>query len=186
MAKTAARPWLADGVGLVARASLLYDHADAIGVEVRHKRGGRSWTAPWGTVYIGITDDTPVTVEAAVLAHELRHARQMGRGWRAWWWVARYLALPSHRRRVEVEAEAEECAVWGALAYRAATPDALMAVAEGSAASLGGWRWPHLTGGGRAKLLAEVATLAAGYLAEAQREASSPLDLRVAAIEDAP
>lgn len=162
------RPWLAPGLSPVGRAALLYDHADDAGVEVRHKRGGRSWSAPWGTVYLGLTADTPVTVESGVLAHELRHAAQQGRGWRAWWWALCYLVSPWRRRRVEVEAEAEECAAWLAMTPGPVDFARARMIADQTARALGGWRWPHMTGGSRGELLDRVADLAVAYVISAR------------------
>jgi hypothetical protein len=73
-----------------------------------------------------------------VVAHELTHDRQMGRGWRRWAWTLRYLVDPWFRLRVEVEAEVAEYVT------RANMLDRWPHVVHHG---LGGWRLPYMTPG---------------------------------------
>ena len=128
-----------------------------------------STTAPWGAVYISAeVEAASLDTQACVLMHEATHARQMrGAGLLGRWaWALWYVLSPWHRRRVEVEAEAWEAACSAAIAGADATSGAL--AHHVSAGALGGWRWPHLTGGDPDELRADVAKLAAGLLARAR------------------
>jgi len=128
-------------------------HLTALGWRVRTVPGWmtslgwrNSFAAPWRTIYISAaTRERPADERAAVLAHEATHARQFERAWSRWGRAVWYLLSPFQRRWMEVEAEAWEAATSAAHAHAGLTLGAMLR--HTSAGALGGWQWPHLTGG---------------------------------------
>ncbi len=133
------------------------------------KRCPRGMYTPWGTVYLQALQTPAKDMEdiremVPLLAHEGRHAydaRGYIPGWprvSAWVWAFFYLLSPFFRRVAEVSAETYETAVRGFLVGSDPVPGALRRHVR--AATLGGWRWPHLTGGDPELLKDAVAAMA--------------------------
>jgi len=168
---------LAPGVSSHGRLDAIYAHVDALGYVVRDIPGwlARVWrhstTAPWSVIYLHPNAPAGgIVTEAAVMGHEATHARQFIRAgrWGRYWLAALYAFLPwpYTRRWMELEAEAWETATAGAMMNADATPEEMEP--HVSARALGGWRWPHFTGGSRGAMLAEVRVRAAHLLERAR------------------
>ena len=129
----------------------------------------RGMYTPWGTVYVQALKAPAKDIEDVrellpLLAHEGRHAYE-ARLYIPWWprlspwiWVLAYLISPFFRRVAESSAEAYETAVRGFLAGSDPAPRALRRHVR--AATLGGWHWPHFTGGDPDLLKDAVADMA--------------------------
>ncbi len=113
----------------------------------------RGLTAPWRRIYLapGVTD----VQRGPLLAHEGMHVYQ-GLLVGPWKWALKYLLFPSFRRTEEVLAEAAETAVRGFIA--GAPMDGLHG--HYTSTTLGGWKWPHFTGGDPDRLRRTVIGLA--------------------------
>ena len=129
--------WLATGISPAARVDALLDHMAAIGWALAWRDGTTSYANPV-TRNVVLAHATRDALDlAAVLAHELAHARQFGGPWwRRWWRGLAYLASRRRRLAMEIEARAHACAVYLAAGL----------VPDYSAGTLAGWRWPYLTG----------------------------------------
>lgn len=144
-------PYLRSGLGRAERERLLDEEAERLGFIFRPWRRSFSMCAPWGVIYLAPGVPPPVK------AHELTHARRMGR-W-PWLWTLLYLLSPWRRQREEVEAEAMEAAFYYRWVGRGNLEDYI------HAPTLGTWRAPHFMGGDREELLEAVAETALRLLA---------------------
>ena len=133
-------------------------------------------TAPWGKIYVRDSYRGDTEKDAPLLAHECNHVRRAIRV-KSWgveftsytrtagywlghfWYALKYLVWIPFRRDEEVDAETYETACRGRL--RGSDPTAAALEHHVSAPSLGGWRWPHLTGGDPVELRRDVAEGAA-------------------------
>jgi hypothetical protein len=148
-------PYLQRGLTRSERDDLLEAEAESLGFVFLPWKRSFSITLPWGVIYLS----RPAALH--VKAHELVHARRMGRGWRRWWWAFLYLLLPSSRQREEVEAEGMEAAFYTRWVE---APDYGVG-AYISAPALGTWKLPYLMGGDREALIVEATEIAADLLA---------------------